>query len=281
MIALFALSTVIEWRSRMNIFLILAFLFFVGSMIGWNLELLFRKFFSLSNPEHRWVNPGFLIGPYLPLYGSSLCLLYLIAEAPLVFIENVILRNVLLVLICGIIMTLLEYITGYIFIITMNVRLWDYSNNRGNIKGLICPQFSFYWTILGGIYVLLIHPHILVALDWLSKNLIFSFVIGFFYGIFVIDIVYSFNLVTKVRAFAKEHELVVRYELLKEQIKESSRLSKRKIRFFFIFNEEISFKDHLLRYIELKEVFDDDLKTRIKEKLDAKLKKKHKNGSGN
>lgn len=263
----------------MNIFLILAFLFFMGSIIGWGLELLFRKFFSWSNPEHRWVNPGFLIGPYLPLYGSSLCVLYLIAEIPMErLISDVVIRYVVLVISCGIILTVIEYITGSIFILTLKVKLWDYSNNRGNIKGIICPQFSFYWTLLGGIYIILVHPHILEALDWLSRNLVFSFFIGFFYGVFTIDIVYSFNLVAKIRAYAKENDLVVWYELFKAQIKESAIESKRKLRFFFIFNEEITLKEHLLRYIELKETFENDLALRLKARLDTRLEKRKKSG---
>jgi len=36
-------------------------------VFGWVLELLFRRFFSGTNPEHRWINPGFCVGPYLPL----------------------------------------------------------------------------------------------------------------------------------------------------------------------------------------------------------------------
>ena len=59
----------------MNLFLTLAFLFCIGSVLGWGLEVIFRRFFS----AHHWVNPGFLVGPYLPLYGSSLCVLYLLA----------------------------------------------------------------------------------------------------------------------------------------------------------------------------------------------------------
>ena len=49
----------------MEIFLNLAFLFFIGSILGWILELFFRKFISTK----RWINPGFLTGPYLPIYG--------------------------------------------------------------------------------------------------------------------------------------------------------------------------------------------------------------------
>ena len=64
----------------MSVFLTLAYLFFVGSVFGWVLELFFRKFFSSSNPEHKWINPGFCTGPYLPIYGRGLCVLYLLAS---------------------------------------------------------------------------------------------------------------------------------------------------------------------------------------------------------
>ena len=63
----------------MNVFLVLAYLFFIGAVFGWILEVFFRKFFSSSNPEHRWINPGFCVGPYIPLYGCGLCILFLFA----------------------------------------------------------------------------------------------------------------------------------------------------------------------------------------------------------
>ena len=51
----------------MRLFLIFVFLFYMGSSVGWVLELFYRRF------EHKkWVNPGFLVGPYLPIYGLGL-----------------------------------------------------------------------------------------------------------------------------------------------------------------------------------------------------------------
>ena len=55
--------------SKFQIFLIVLYLFFFGGVGGWVLELLFRRFFSGANPERKWLNPGFLFGPCLPLYG--------------------------------------------------------------------------------------------------------------------------------------------------------------------------------------------------------------------
>ena len=64
----------------MNLFLILAFLFMSGSLIGWSIELFYRRYFDPTNKERRWINPGFLTGPYLPLYGFSLMILFLLAS---------------------------------------------------------------------------------------------------------------------------------------------------------------------------------------------------------
>lgn len=57
----------------MSLFLKYLFLFFIGSTLGWIVELFFRRI-----AHKKWVNPGFLIGPYLPIYGFGLCFLTLI-----------------------------------------------------------------------------------------------------------------------------------------------------------------------------------------------------------
>lgn len=64
----------------MSLFLTLAFLFSIGAVFGWGLEVLYRRFLSPANPERRWIDPGFCTGPWLPLYGSGLRILYLFAE---------------------------------------------------------------------------------------------------------------------------------------------------------------------------------------------------------
>ena len=68
----------------MNIALVLAFLFYIGSSVGWILELFYRRIVSTK----KWINPGFLTGPYLPIYGIGLCMLFLLSLADLSFIED-------------------------------------------------------------------------------------------------------------------------------------------------------------------------------------------------
>lgn len=239
----------------MNNILVLCFLFFMGSMFGWVLELLFRRFFSRNNPEHRWINPGFLIGPYLPLYGFGLCLLYGLAQLPLP--GSLAVAEGLRFLLIGAAMTLIELLTGLLAEQVGHVRLWDYSTEWGNVKGLICPKFSLAWALLGAIYVWLLHPWVQAAVLWLAENLAFSFFIGLFFGVFLVDLGYSVNILARIRKFSqefsREYRMTVRYEELKAQIhraKENLRAHR-----FWRFVSPMSggeLKEHIRRYAEEK-----------------------------
>ena len=62
----------------MSKFLVLVFLFWIGCTVGWIMELFYRRF-TKTNISKKWMNPGFLIGPYLPIYGFGLCTMYILA----------------------------------------------------------------------------------------------------------------------------------------------------------------------------------------------------------
>lgn len=230
----------------MNVFLELAFLFFMGSVSGWVLEVLFRRFFSRANPERKWINPGFCTGPYLPLYGCGLCLMYLIAGLEKWnLITDPFWNKVVLFLAMAVCMTVIEYIAGVLSLKLMKVRLWDYSNEWGNIQGIICPKFSLIWAVLSVIYYFLIHPHILGAIQWLSRNLAFSFVVGLFFGVFIIDVAHSMQLAAKLRRFAEENNVVVKYETIKAHIRSHYEASAQKYHFFRPFHTDRPLSEHL------------------------------------
>ena len=238
----------------MGVFLTLAFLFFIGSVFGWCLEVLFRRFISSANPERKWINPGFCTGPYLPLYGCGLCLLYLIASLEQYsLISDPFWNKVVLFLVMAIVMTVIEYIAGILSLKVVKVRLWDYSDAWGNIQGIICPTFSCIWAALGAIYYFLIHPHILDALLWLSQNLAFSFVIGLFFGVFIIDVEQSLELTVKLKKYAEDNDVIVKYEKIKEHIRDTRHRNKQRIFFFRPFHSELPLREHLN---ELKETFE-------------------------
>ena len=238
---------------NLNILLVLALLFFMGSLFGWVLELFYRRFISPANPDRRWINPGFLTGPYLPLYGFSLCALYGLAHIRITWISQPVIRQMMLFLVMSVVVTVIEFVAGMIFIRQMKIKLWDYEKEWGNIKGVICPRYSFYWAVLSAIYYFLIHPRILDSIYWLANHLSFSFFMGFFYGVFAVDFWYSMRIMARIKKFAKDNDIVVRYEILKSTIKSKSEEMKEKSSFIFSFralSKEWSFPEYLKYYLE-------------------------------
>ncbi len=234
------------------IFLCISFLFFVGSLFGWVLELLFRRFLSTNNPERKWINPGFLMGPYLPLYGFGLVFLFLMSFLPYIGFDSLSeltwLQTLSCILAMGVMMTVIEYIAGIIFIKRMHVKLWDYSKEFGNIKGIICPKFSLIWTVLAALYYFFIQPHVIGLVIWYFDNIAFSFVVGMFYGIFIVDLNYSAHIIHIVKQYAKDHEIIVRYEELKQSIRSAADDAMEKAHFILAFKSEQPLWDHLEAY---------------------------------
>ena len=222
----------------MKFFLVITFLFFTGSIIGWGIELVFRRFFSKNNPERKWINPGFLTGPYLPLYGFSLVILFLLSFIDVSFIRNDHLQKTVLFALMALCITLFEFIAGMIFIVGMKIRLWDYSKNWGNIKGIVCPQFTFYWWLLSALYYFLIHPRILEWLYWFTSHIEFSFVVGFFYGLLCVDLCYSLKVMTRIRHFARENQIIVQLTEIQRNIRLKNEENREKLHFWLSMKSE-------------------------------------------
>ena len=55
----------------------------------------------------------------------------------------------------GLIVTVLEFIWGYVLNIKLGLGLWDYSNMWGNFMGQICPLFSLAWCLISGVAIVL------------------------------------------------------------------------------------------------------------------------------
>ncbi len=236
------------------IFLVLTFLFMVGSMIGWVIELFFRRFISSNNPERKWINPGFLTGPCLPLYGFGLVGLFVMSLLPYVGQDpetvHTPLQIVLTILAMGVMMTVIEYIAGLIFIKGMKIKLWDYSNEPFNLQGIICLRFSIIWTVLAAAYYFLLQPHVIRLVEWFGDNIAFTFVVGMFYGILVVDLCYSFNLSGRIREFAVENDVVIKYENLKQEIRSDTDKFKKNWRFLLPFNADRSLHETMKERLE-------------------------------
>jgi len=204
----------------MNIFLTIAFLFYSGAIIGWCLEFLFRNLISHKGPRGKYfINPGFCKGPWLPIYGiglSAMCIIsYIVAES------NPDANVVAVIIIIGIVMNIIEFVGGFFLLKIFNIRLWDYRERWGNIMGIVCPLFALIWFAISAAYYLFIHKAAMGWLEWLSENLAFSFVVGLFWGLFIIDLIYSFYEASIIKEFADNHDVIVKYEELKELIQKA------------------------------------------------------------
>lgn len=222
----------------MMIFLDIVFLFFIGCTFGWILELFYRRL-----AHGYWVNPGFLVGPYLPIYGFGLCALTVIY---LTFYEMN-LPSILVIILMGAAMTLIEFIGGLSFV-NKPVKLWDYSNNWGNYKGIICPLFSLIWTFISALYYFFLSEFILDKVIWFNNHIIFSFVLGMFMATIIIDYAYSTKLLSKVRKYAKESGATIRYEEFKKTVKEHQQKAKEKYSFIFPLKSSMDLKPYVHNY---------------------------------
>lgn len=196
----------------MKYLVIVSTLFVIGSLLGWVIELFFRRFVS----QKKWMNPGFLTGPYLPIYGFGVVVLYGVSNIPLgITIQawDIVVR----VVIIGVGMTLIEFIAGLIFIKGFKIKLWDYSNRKGNIMGIICPSFSLIWLAVGSLYYFLLNPILVQGISWISENLIYTYFVGAVIGAMCVDFAYSIHLATKLKEFKELSDL--RFEDFKKEFK--------------------------------------------------------------
>jgi uncharacterized protein len=115
----------------------MCYFFVIFAILGWVLETVYR---SVRNG--RLVNPGFQKGCYLSIYGWG---------ALIVLAGHMLLRAYAIpvrILFYFILLSALEFCTGLIMEVLFRTRLWDYSNERFNIRGHVCLRFSIIWTVL-------------------------------------------------------------------------------------------------------------------------------------
>lgn len=196
--------------------LVILFLFFLGSIVGWIMEFVFNRFNKKINPEGHFINPGFLSGPYLPIYGFGVVVLYILSLLMNdINFQNQFMEVVVVFFAASFLMTMLELIGGLFFIKVMKIKLWDYSDVKFNYKGIICLKFSILWGMVSLIYFYLLNPIIVDAVRLYTSNIEFSFIVGMFYGFLLIDLYKTMDVAANLRRFANENSAVLKYRNLK------------------------------------------------------------------
>ncbi len=246
----------------MKILVAIATLFVIGSTAGYVIELLFRRFVS----QKRWVNPGFMVGPYIPLYGFGVTILYGLSNVPLDGFGLPKWAQILITLVAiGIALTLIELIAGLIFIKGLHMKLWDYSNRWGNFKGLICPLFSLIWFGVGVAYYFLLDPILVKALLFIADYPLYVFFIGIVVGMMVVDFCYSLHLATMIKKFSEQ--ATIKLDEFKAVIAEKVAPDKKKKPFYALhFLSKENIKEYLRVYQEKQKELAEKIKSKIKRK---------------
>ena len=230
----------------MKILVTIATLFVIGSVTGYIIELFFRRFVS----QKKWVNPGFMVGPYIPLYGFGTVILYGFSNIDLSGFGLPHWVNILITLIViGISLTVIELLAGLIFIKGFKMKLWDYSNQWGNFKGLICPLFSLIWMAVGVGYCFLLNPVLVNALYFVFDYPLYVFFVGVVVGMMIVDFCYSLHVGLLIKKYAGAAS--VKFEEFKTSISETVSSTKKKATFYTThFLNKDTIKEYLTSYYE-------------------------------
>lgn len=122
----------------------------------------------------------------------------------------------------------------------------------GNFRGIICPTFSLIWTAAGAaFYYLLFDPIVIMAtrfitLDWFALAV---FLMGMYYGVFVIDFCISVQLLKKIKAAAEESQLILKWENIKLHVQEELRRKQLKPHFLAPFQSGTPLRESLRAYV--------------------------------
>lgn len=200
----------------MYIFFFYALLFIIYSMIGWIIEVTYVYII-----DKTLVNRGFLIGPYIPIYGTCA----LIITTLLTPLKN---NPILLIILSMLICSLTEYITSFIQEKIFNARWWDYSKKKFNLNGRICLLNTTLFGILAILLIYIVNPFITNILTDMNKK--YLEIISITYSLifiidFIISIKFALNLKSKFSNFKNDATIEIK-KLIKETLK-SNYISKR------------------------------------------------------
>ena len=145
--------------------------------------------------EKRFVNRGFLIGPYCPIYGVGGITIILLLNK---YMDDPIILFIMAIVICS----LLEYFTSYIMEKLFKTRWWDYSNFKFNINGRICLETMWAFGALACFVIYVINPPLISFLKSLP-DIAFNIVTYLIMVLFLMDNIISFKVISNVKVTAK------------------------------------------------------------------------------
>lgn len=167
----------------------LILLLFFYSCLGWLMEVILKYI-----EFHRFINRGYLIGPYCPIYGCGVVAMTVLVEEVLrgrgsfgdVFLAGMV--------VCG----ALEYFVSWIMEKLFHARWWDYSKKPMNLHGRIWIGNIILFGLGSVIVIKFVNPILMVILNaWSNRRLVVSSVS--IVCVFIVDNVISGKMMNVVK----------------------------------------------------------------------------------
>lgn len=197
------------------------FLFVIAvAFLGWLMEVTCK-----SLEYKRFINRGFLIGPWCPIYGVGSLLIVLLLDG---YADSPVTVFLLGMIVCG----ALEYLTSYLLEKIFHARWWDYSRRRFNLNGRICANTLIPFGLLGLLLIYVLHPFLMGIFNRLSMTAL-NLLSGGLCILFLTDVVISCHVLGKIRGSASatgadDTEMLTR--AVREQLSRYSVLARRTLR---------------------------------------------------
>ncbi len=140
----------------------LILLFFAYAFLGWCIEVTLKYF-----QFHRFINRGFLTGPWLPIYGSGAALITIAVKGLSPLESSVGTTFMVSFILCGVV----EYMTSFVLEKRFHARWWDYSQKPMNLHGRVWIGNLILFGLGGVLIVEMINPLLLRLSGHLSFRL--------------------------------------------------------------------------------------------------------------
>ncbi len=166
------------------------FIFVIYACLGWCTEVAYAAL-DLG----KFVNRGFLNGPYCPIYGVGV-LIVIGVLTPLKY-------NFLILFAGSFLLTsVLEFLTGWILEKVFHNKWWDYSEYPFHIKGYVCLKFSVLWGLACSFIMLVFHPVVYQFVTVFPKTPGFLF-LAVFLSAFSVDCLFTVSTILKLNRHLK------------------------------------------------------------------------------
>ena len=162
------------------------FLLFISyAFLGWCMEV-GCKYIQFG----KFINRGFLIGPYCPIYGWG-------AIAITILLKRYTYDPLVLFIMSTLVCSIIEYFTSYFMEKKYHARWWDYSSKKFNINGRICLETLIPFGILGLFIMYVTNPMLFKIYQSMSEIVVHIISITLF-TIFIVDNIISSNIISSV-----------------------------------------------------------------------------------